>query len=345
MVQNVAVAYSSDYTASIGLRMHNRLRFFVPLIAVVSLLARTELCAQDAAAAAVTAPAQTSAAAPVHKAKAKEKKGEYTGPNTVVELAATPMLDEEGKQRLDPDGKPMFNAPIRQQRDKKGHPLFDEQNKPVMQTAKELGYDEHGKKLHFEKEKKVKATPVSISRGVLTVDGLTGKAALNYDIPDLKYIYFYAPGIGITVVSNAPFPFAKEQAGAFDDKTLTVTADGHRLQLASDKRLLGKKPESAYVLVDREFTLPSTFPVMGYGPLRKPPYAWPGAKPNQKLAGLLVEPPPVPKDLLPVQLLQPCPAGQMRAAAPPVLPGQVAPPRPCVPIAKGTAAKSEVVKN
>jgi len=310
--------------------MPNPARFFIPLIAAGSLLAGSVLCAQDAT------PTQAAPAASVSasKAKAKEKKGEYTGPDTVVELAPTPMLDEEGKQRLDPDGKPMFNAPIRQQRDKKGHPVFDEKGKPVMQTAKDLGYDEHGKKLHFEKEKKVKATPVSISRGVLTVDGLTGKAALNYDIADLKYIYFYAPGIGITVVSNAPFPFAKEQPAAFDDKTLTVMTDGHKLQLASDKRLLGKKPESAFVLVDREFTLPSKFPVMGYGPLRKPPYAWPGAKPNEKLVGLLVEPPPVPKDLLPVQLLHPCPAGQMRAAAPPVLPGERAPERPCMPIAK-----------
>src|SRR5258705_8264245 len=73
-------------------------------------------------------PLPQSAAAPV--AKDKKGKQEYTGPNTVVELPPTPMLDEEGKQRQDPDGKLMFNPPIRQQRDKKGHPLFDEQGKP-----------------------------------------------------------------------------------------------------------------------------------------------------------------------------------------------------------------------
>ncbi|MGH9597870.1 MAG: hypothetical protein ACRD3K_13830, partial [Edaphobacter sp.] len=56
----------------------------------------------------------------------KGKKGEqvYTGPTTVIELAPTPMLDEEGKQRQAPDGKLMFNPPVKQQRDKKGHPLF-----------------------------------------------------------------------------------------------------------------------------------------------------------------------------------------------------------------------------
>ncbi len=314
---------------------------------VPMLLAGSTVCAQEAGPPAPPAstqvpPAPTQAAVPV-KAKAREKKGEYTGPNTVVELAPAPMLDEEGRQRLDPDGKPMFNPPVRQQRDKKGHPVFDEHGKPVMQTAKELGYDEHGKKIHEEKEKKVKATPVSISRGVMTVDGMAGKAALNYDIADLKYIYFYAPGIGITVVSNAPFPGAKEQPGAFSDTTLTVTADGHTLQLASDKRLLGKKPESAFVLVDRDFRLPSKFPVMGYGTIRKPPYAWPGAKENGKVAGL-VEPPPLPPSLVPVQLAKPCPAGQMRPAAKPSLPGETAAVQACVPIAKATPVAAAPVK-
>ena len=81
----------------------------------------------------------------------KGKKAPYTGPTTVVELPPTPMLDEEGKQRLDPEGKPMFNPPVKQQRDKYGHPLFDEKGQPVMQTATELGYDEHGKRLKAKK--------------------------------------------------------------------------------------------------------------------------------------------------------------------------------------------------
>src|SRR6202012_2819293 len=76
-----------------------------------------------------------------------EKKDVYVGPKDIVVLAPTPMLDEEGKQRLDPDGKPMFNAPVKQQRDKHGNPLWDEKLKPVFQTAKDLGYDENGKKI------------------------------------------------------------------------------------------------------------------------------------------------------------------------------------------------------
>jgi hypothetical protein len=271
----------------------------------------------------------------------KGKKGEevYTGPTTLVELPPAPMLDEEGKQRQDPDGKLMFYPPVKQQRDKKGHPLFDLKGQPVMQTKDDLGYDENGKKLHPVKEKPPKTISVSISRGILTVDGLTGKAALNYEIKDLKYIYFYVPGVGTTVVSNDPFPGAVEQKHAFDDKTLTITVGEHVIQLSSDNRLLGKMPESAFVLIDKYFVVPTKFPVVGYGPIRVAPYAWPGSRINEELKGA-VEAPPLPADLRPTLLLQPCPPGQMRPAGPVVLPGQTAAPKPCVPIATATSPNS-----
>jgi hypothetical protein len=280
----------------------------------------------------------SSASKPAPASKGKKGKQEYTGPMTLVVLPPTPMLDEEGNQRQDPDGKLMFNPPVKQQRDKYGHPLFDEHNKPVMQTKENLGYDENGKKLHPSKEKPPKLVSVSITRGTLTVDGMTGKAALNYEIKDLKYIYFYIPGIGTTVVSNAPFPAAVEQKKAFDDKTLTVTVNDHIVQLTSDQRLLGKAPESAYVLVDKNFTVPTKFPVMGYGPIRVAPYAWPGSKQNDQKDS--AEAPPLPVDLRPVPLLQGCPAGQMRAPGAPTLPGQAAAPHPCVPIAAAVTSTS-----
>ena len=281
-------------------------------------------------------PAQSAGVAP---STVPWKKGQpYTGPTTVVQLPPTPMLDEEGKQRQDPDGKLMFNLPVKQQRDKFGHPLFDSKGQPVMQTKDNLGFDENGKKMHPVKEKPPKLVSVSISRGILTVDGLTGKAALNYEIKDLKYIYFYVPGVGTTVVSKDPFPGAVEQKHAFDDKTLTISVGEHVLQLSSENRLLGKAPESAYVLVDKYFSAPSKFPVFGYGPIRVAPYAWPGSKVNEELKGEVVEAPPLPKDLRPTLLLQPCPTGQMRPAGPPALPGQTAAPQPCVPIATATKA-------
>ena len=282
----------------------------------------------------VPAPAgtQSSTGAPATPAKpvapAKGKKDVYTGPTTVVVLPPTPMLDGEGKQRVDPDGKPMFNPPVKQIRDKRGHPVFDEKGAPVFETATNLGYDEKGKKIVAKKVKPPRMTPVSIAEGTLTVDGWTGKARLNYDIADLKFLYIYAPGIGTTIVSKDPFPGAKEQAQAFKDKTLSITVEGHPIQLSSEKSMLGKKPVSAWVAVDRGFLLPAKFPTFGYGATTKPPYAWPGAKEDRASK----EVPPLPSDLEPTLLLKPCPAGMMRPAGPPVLPGQKAPEQPCVPI-------------
>jgi hypothetical protein len=281
-------------------------------------------------------PTQTPASAPAPRpAAGKKGKVPYTGPTNVIEQAPTPMLDAEGKQRLDPEGKPMFNPPVKQQRDKFGHPLFDEKGQPVFQTATELGFDEHGHKLHGKKEKPPKTIKLAITRGTLTVDGMIGKAALNYDINDFKYVYLYAPWIGTVVVSNVMFPGAKSEANAFDKNTLTVTVDEHTMQLYSDKMLLGKKPEPAFVLVDREFKLPSKTPVVGYGETLRRPYNWPGAKTNPDSKAAL-NAPPVPASLRPTQMLPPCPKGQMRASV--LLPGASTEAPPCVPIVAGQPA-------
>jgi hypothetical protein len=122
-------------------------------------------------------------------AKGKKAKSVYAGPNTIVVLPPTPMLDAEGKQRVDPDGNLMFNPPVKQIRDKKGHPVFDADGKPTFQTATNLGYDEKGKKIPVKKVKPPRMTPVSITAGTLTVDGWTGEARLNYDIADFKFLY------------------------------------------------------------------------------------------------------------------------------------------------------------
>ena len=283
-------------------------------------------------------PDQAVPGAPAAKPAPPAKKGgkvPYTGPMNVVELPPTPMLDAEGKQRLDPDGKPMFNPPVKQQRDKFGHPLFDAEGKPVFQTANDLGYDEKGKKISAKKEKPPKTTAISISHGTLTVDGMIGKAALNYDIADLHYIYLYAPWIGTVVVSNQMFPGATAQANGWNGNTLKVNVEDHTFELYSDKMMLGKKPEPAYVLVDREFKLPSRTPVIGYGPTAKAPYVWPGAKDVKSVA----DAPPVPESLRPSKMLPPCPAGQMRART--ILPGDTAETAPCVPIGSVTQAPAK----
>lgn len=268
--------------------------------------------------------------------QALRKKGGY--PATVIELPPTPALDAEGRQRLDPDGKAMFNPPVRQARDKKGHPLFDGKGKPVFQTAKDMGYDADGKKIDGKKEREPKAVGVNITHGTFTVDGLTGKAALNYEIKNFKYVYFYVPWIGTTIVSNSPFPGSKEQKDAFVDKTLTVTVEDHTMQLYSDTRLLDKKATPAYVLVDRDYKLPTRFPTVGYGASPRAPYAWPGSKDNKIAEGVSLATPPLPEDMRPLLLLSACPAGQMREPGPKPLPGQTAAVQPCVPISKAVPA-------
>jgi hypothetical protein len=275
-------------------------------------------------------PAKSSAAA-----NAKKGKDVYTGPTTIVVLPATPLLDAEGKQRIDPDGTPMFNPAVKQIRDKKGHPEFDASGKAVFETATNLGYDEKGKKIAAKKVKPEKMTPVSIAAGTLTVDGWTGKARLNYDIANLKFLYIYAPAIGTTIISQSAFPGAKEQPGAFNDKTLHVTVDGHAMEVYSERSMLGKKPRPAWVMVDRGFSLPAKFPVFGYGATLKSPYMWPGAKNT-----VASEAPPLPTDLRPTLQLSACPAGMMRLAAPAALPGQKAPDQPCVPINSPSSTSS-----
>lgn len=289
----------------------------------------------------LTAPSAATVPGPPPPAKhaipAKKGKAVYTGPTTVVVLAPTPMLDGEGKQRVDPDGKLMFNPPVQQLRDKKGHPVFDADRKPAFQTAGNLGYDEKGKKIVEKKVKPPKMTPVSINAGTLTVDGWTGKARLNYDIADLKFLYIYAPGVGTTIVSQDTFPGAKEQTGAFNGTSLKISVDGHSIEVASEKQLLGKKPASAWVVVDRGFLLPAKFPVFGYGTTTRAPYAWPGSRET------VVQAPPLPADVRPTLLLGPCPAGMMRPAGAAVLPGQEAAAQACVPIKPVTSATAAAV--
>jgi hypothetical protein len=259
-----------------------------------------------------------------------------------VVLPPTPMLDDEGKQRLDTDGKPMFNQPVQQLRDKKGHPVFDSAGKPVFQTASGLGYDDRGKKIEVKKEKAPRMTAVSIQSGILTVDGWTGKARLNYDIRDFKYLYVYVPGIGITIVSQDMFPGATEQAGAFDGGTLKVTVDGHPIELTSEKPLLARKTQSAWVAVDRKYMLTAKFPVLGYGTTIRAPYEWPGSKQEVAESGV-AKAPPLPTDLLPAPLLGPCPAGMMRGAAPTAQPGKNEQEQPCVPIRTKPATTAAAV--
>lgn len=178
-------------------------------------------------------------------------------------------------------------------------------------------------KSKVKKEKPPKLIPVNIVHGELTVDGLIAKAGLNFQILDLKYLYIWVPGLGTAVISNNPFPGATIEGGALDGNTLTVTVDGHTLQLTCDRPMLvtkdekreeikeekdeaklkpvkqpkpnkKDKPLAMYVAIDRNWQKPSQYPEFGYGDLQKAPYSWPGTladlNPNSKA-------PPLPDNL------------------------------------------------
>jgi hypothetical protein len=168
-----------------------------------------------------------------------------------------------------------------------------------------------------KKEKPAKTIHLEIEHGVLTVDGWTGKANLNYDIDDFQYFYMWAPGVGTVIVSNHPFAGAKIQYNAFDKNTLTVKVDDHQLQLTADHRILPGKPKEvdapAYVAVDPEFS-PTTarYPVFGYGLTNKAPYAWPGSLVDLRANK---DAPPLPVQVQPtLQTTTVCPAGQSAAS-------------------------------
>ena len=155
----------------------------------------------------------------------------------------------KGRQRLDPDGQPMFNPAVRQQRDKKGHPLFDDDGKPVFQTATELGYDEHGKKIKVVKEKEPKMTPVVISARDVYRGRHDRQGGAELRHRRLEVHLPVCAGDWNAGGVERPFTGGKEEKNAFNQKTLTVTTADHTLQLASDNILLGKtRPEAGLLM-------------------------------------------------------------------------------------------------
>jgi len=222
--------------------------------------------------------------------------------------ATTPVTEATATGDVKPDAA---TAPIaiptatsEEQRAKEAQEAADTQmDATTAKAVKKLADKFKGKK-----GKQPKMTPMDIVQGTLTVDGWTGKARMNYNIADLKFLYVWAPGVGTVVVSNGWFAQSDIQMNAFNGNTLTLNLKGHTIQIASDKRMLNsKKPESAFVYVDKAYQFPSAFPVMGYGAAPLAPYAWPGATAVQILKAGVVVPPPLPKELRPVMAPPGCP--------------------------------------
>lgn len=117
-----------------------------------------------------------------------------------------------------------------------------------------------------------RAHPITIRRGVLTVDGLTVKTGLSFRVSDMRYMYVYVPGSGTTVIAERPFGGAMEQKSAFRGKTLTVNSGGSRLQLTAANRMRGSR--SAYVRFDRGSVAGVMLPMVGFGNAALAPAVW-----------------------------------------------------------------------
>ena len=114
--------------------------------------------------------------------------------------------------------------------------------------------------------------PLAIQQGVLTVDGLTVKAGMNYRISDLHYMYVGVPGTGVVVIAEHPFSGAREEPLAFRGNTLTVLAGSSRVQLTAANRMRGH--ESAYVRFEPGDTPALRTPMLGFGEAALVPAVW-----------------------------------------------------------------------
>jgi hypothetical protein len=173
------------------------------------------------------------------------------------------------------------------------------------------------KKCKPAKMKVPRMTPVTVSEGTLTVNGMIARVGINDQIPDLKYLYFWVPYTGVVIVTDKPFPGAIEQKEAFHAKGLTIKVPSKNpdpaltqsIELYSDDYLLknDRRPLSAWVLLDSSITNPADIssdphfkgPIFGWGDSAAAPYAWPGSLPTDPKKHTALAP-PIPVNLLPI---------------------------------------------
>lgn len=143
-----------------------------------------------------------------------------------------------------------------------------------------------------------------VRNGVYTVDGMTAKVKLNYDVNGVSFLYLFVPGVGTAVVSVVADPQAVAIEAKLHEDLLSFAVGEHRftlsgVALASNK---GTAPAHLYVKLDRTAWQLSHRPMVGFGNLAEAPYVWPGALPAaaaQAQAEAVPAAPPVPANLLP----------------------------------------------
>jgi len=139
---------------------------------------------------------------------------------------------------------------------------------------------------------------MAVRDGILTVDGMVGKAQLNYDV-NQAYLYFTVPGVGTAIVAQTHFMNSAPQKNAFHGNTLTINVNGHTVELSSNGPLVPGKTAEAWVAIDPLFGADITFPQMGFGNTQQRPFVWPGSRNSRTSSSASATAPPLPLSVRP----------------------------------------------
>jgi len=152
---------------------------------------------------------------------------------------------------------------------------------------------------------------LEVHDGVLTVDGLTAKVHLNYNVENQGYLYFFMPGEGTAVVSLVNMSGSVEQTDVVHDKALAFSAGGHEFRLdnvtlgslafSKDGKQVKEKDRklNVYVRFDRTAIALGRTPMFGYGNTTQSPYNWPYSLKQAADNTSHREAPPLPPSVLP----------------------------------------------
>lgn len=124
------------------------------------------------------------------------------------------------------------------------------------------------------------STTASSEESALSVQN--GKIYINNELvhdgfsvmqSEFDFIYFYVPEKGLFTVSGREFDGAS-RTGGFNGKKLAFDIDGLSVEMTSDSRILSEGDSSAWVKLDKEFSLKMKAVVFGYGGSEDVPYKW-----------------------------------------------------------------------
>lgn len=88
------------------------------------------------------------------------------------------------------------------------------------------------------------------------------------------YLFIYVPELGLITLSPRQFPDAVA-SGTFEGSELRFNAGKERFVLAASSAIIDTNQKTAWVRLDRAFSLRDKTPVVAYGDSPDMPYKWP----------------------------------------------------------------------